>query len=83
LTAIEVAANTFVPRLVGAAITKPDILIINKNRTCAALDVMERDAKHMCSDHPVIYAALKSEGGVAGVLGPFVMLGTLQFVPFD
>jgi Ni2+-binding GTPase involved in maturation of urease and hydrogenase len=53
LTAIEVAANALVPRLGGAAITKPDILIINKNRTCAALDVMERDAKHMWSSLPI------------------------------
>jgi Ni2+-binding GTPase involved in maturation of urease and hydrogenase len=83
LTAFEVAANEFAPRLGGAAITKPDILIININRTCAALDVMERDAKHMCSDHPVIYAALKSERDVADGLGLSVMLGTLQFVPFD
>jgi Ni2+-binding GTPase involved in maturation of urease and hydrogenase len=83
LTAFEVAANEFAPRLGGAAITKPDILIININRTCAALDVMERDAKHMWRDHPFTYAAMKSERGLAGVLGLFVVLGALQFVPFD
>ncbi|MCX8226170.1 MAG: hypothetical protein OTI35_08860 [Sulfitobacter sp.] len=83
LTAFEVAANALVPRLGGVVITKPDILIINKNRTCAALDVMERDARHMWSDHPFTYAAMKSERDVANGLGLFVLLGTLQFVPFD
>ena len=81
------AAGEEIPRKGGPAITKSDILIINKTDLApyvgASLDVMDRDAKRMRGDRPFVFAAMKSDKGVAEVLDLIVKIGGLQMVPAD
>ncbi len=64
---IDVAAGEEIPRKGGPAITKSDILVINKTDLAphvgASLDVMRRDAARMRGDLPVIFASLKAGQG--------------------
>ena len=64
---IDVAAGEEIPRKGGPAITKSDILVINKTDLAphvgASLDVMRTDAARMRGDLPVIFASLKSGEG--------------------
>ncbi|EEB84576.1 urease accessory protein UreG [Roseobacter sp. GAI101] len=87
LYVIDVAAGEEIPRKGGPAITKSDILIINKTDLApyvgASLDVMDRDAKRMRGDRPFVFAAMKSDKGVADVLDLIVQIGGLQKVPAD
>ena len=87
LYVIDVAAGEEIPRKGGPAITKSDILIINKTDLApyvgASLDVMDRDAKRMRGDRPFVFAAMKSDKGVAEVLDLIVKIGGLQMVPAD
>ncbi|MEO9863683.1 MAG: urease accessory protein UreG [Yoonia sp.] len=67
---IDVAAGEEIPRKGGPAITKSDILVINKTDLApyvgASLDVMERDATHMRAGKPFVFTSLrKNEGGTA------------------
>ncbi|WP_372989559.1 urease accessory protein UreG [Sulfitobacter sp.] len=87
LYVIDVAAGEEIPRKGGPAITKSDILIINKTDLApyvgASLEVMDRDAKRMRGDRPFVFAAMKSDKGVADVLDLIVQIGGLQMVPAD
>ncbi len=69
---IDVAAGEEIPRKGGPAITKSDILVINKTDLAphvgASLDVMQRDAARMRGGLPVIFASLKSGDGATEVL---------------
>lgn len=60
---IDVAAGEEIPRKGGPAITRSDILIVNKTDLAphvgASLDVMRNDAKRMRGDLPVVFACLK------------------------
>ncbi len=64
---IDVAAGEEIPRKGGPAITKSDILVINKTDLAphvgASLDVMERDAARMRGDGPVVFSCLKKGDG--------------------
>lgn len=64
---IDVAAGEEIPRKGGPAITRSDILVINKTDLAphvgASLDVMRRDAARMRGDLPVVFASLKSGKG--------------------
>ena len=55
-----VAAGEEIPRKGGPAITKSDILVINKTDLApyvgASLDVMERDAARMRAGRPFVFA---------------------------
>lgn len=68
---IDVAAGEEIPRKGGPAITKSDILVINKTDLAphvgASLDVMERDATKMRGPRPFVFANLKARGGVAAI----------------
>ncbi|UTS82207.1 urease accessory protein UreG [Phaeobacter piscinae] len=68
---IDVAAGEEIPRKGGPAITRSDILIINKTDLAphvgADLSVMERDAKHMRTERPFVFANLKARDGVDGI----------------
>ena len=72
LYVIDTAAGEEIPRKGGPAITKSDLLIINKTDLAphvgASLDVMERDAKRMRGERPFVFAALKHGEGVADVI---------------
>ena len=68
---IDVAAGEEIPRKGGPAITRSDILVINKTDLAphvgASLSVMERDAARMRGDLPVVFASLRYGDGVADV----------------
>jgi len=69
---IDVAAGEEIPRKGGPAITKSDILVINKTDLAphvgASLDVMDRDAKRMRGDKPFVFASLRNAEGQDRVL---------------
>ncbi|AHD11156.1 urease accessory protein UreG [Phaeobacter gallaeciensis] len=68
---IDVAAGEEIPRKGGPAITRSDILIINKTDLAphvgADLSVMERDAKRMRNERPFIFANLKARDGIDAI----------------
>jgi urease accessory protein len=72
LYVIDVAAGEEIPRKGGPAITRSDLLIINKTDLAphvgASLEVMERDATRMRSGRPFVFTALRHGTGVADVI---------------
>ena len=72
LYVIDVAAGEEIPRKGGPAITKSDLLIINKTDLApyvgASLEVMERDAARMRSRRPFVFTALTHGEGVDDVI---------------
>ena len=68
LYVIDVAAGEEIPRKGGPAITKSDILIINKTDLApyvgASLEVMQRDAKRMRGERPFVFSSLRKREGV-------------------
>ena len=65
---IDVAAGEEIPRKGGPAITKSDILVINKTDLAphvgASLEVMNRDAKRMRGERPFVFTELRHGKGV-------------------
>ncbi|WP_278921118.1 MULTISPECIES: urease accessory protein UreG [Pseudophaeobacter] len=65
---IDVAAGEEIPRKGGPAVTRSDILVINKTDLAphvgASLDVMARDAARMRPDLPSYFTNLKARTGV-------------------
>lgn len=65
---IDVAAGEEIPRKGGPAITKSDILIINKTDLAphvgANLNVMDRDATRMRGEKPFVFANLRTREGI-------------------
>jgi urease accessory protein len=78
---IDVAAGEEIPRKGGPAITRSDILVINKTDLAphvgADLSVMERDARRMRRDLPFIMASLRSHAGLMDVVGLIERIGGL------
>ncbi len=78
---IDVAAGEEIPRKGGPAITRSDILVINKTDLAphvgASLDVMARDAARMRGDLPVVFASLRHGKGVDDVIGLLQDIGGL------
>lgn len=72
LYVIDTAAGEEIPRKGGPAITKSDLLIINKTDLAphvgASLEVMERDAKRMRGARPFVFAALRHGKGVEDII---------------
>lgn len=72
LYVIDVAAGEEIPRKGGPAITRSDILIINKTDLAlhvgASLEVMERDATKMRAGRPFVFTALRHGTGVNDVI---------------
>ena len=64
---IDVAAGEEIPRKGGPAITKSDILVVNKTDLAphvgASLDVMHTDAARMRESLPVVFSCLKTGEG--------------------
>lgn len=73
LYVIDTAAGEEIPRKGGPAITKSDLLIINKTDLAphvgASLEVMERDARRMRGTRPFVFAALRHSTGVDEIIG--------------
>ena len=69
---IDVSAGDKIPRKGGPAITKSDLLIINKidiaEYVGASLEVMERDSKKMRGDKPFIFSNLKAKQGLDEII---------------
>ncbi|MEM6661951.1 MAG: urease accessory protein UreG [Pseudomonadota bacterium] len=70
---IDVAAGEEIPRKGGPAITRSDLLVINKTDLAphvgASLDVMDRDAKRMRGARPFVFAQVGKGSGVDEIAG--------------
>lgn len=81
LYVIDVAAGEEIPRKGGPAITKSDLLVINKTDLApyvgASLDVMDRDARRMRGTRPFVFAALKSGTSVDDIVDHILTMGGL------
>lgn len=86
LYVIDVAAGEEIPRKGGPAITKSDLLIINKTDLAphvgASLEVMARDAARMRGDKPFVFCALRHGKGVEDVVRHIIAAGGLP-VAYD
>ena len=78
---IDVAAGEEIPRKGGPAITKSDILVINKTDLApyvgADLSVMEHDAKHQRGARPFVFTNLKTGEGLPRILELIEQIGGL------
>ncbi|WP_353472838.1 urease accessory protein UreG [Salipiger sp. H15] len=78
---IDVAAGEEIPRKGGPAITKSDILVINKTDLApyvgASLEVMERDATRMRAGKPFVFAQVKHGKGVDEIVSLLARIGGL------
>lgn len=76
---IDVAAGEEIPRKGGPAITKSDVLVINKTDLApyvgASLEVMERDAKRMRGDKPFVFTSLRHGKGADEVIALLAKIG--------
>lgn len=81
LYVIDVAAGEEIPRKGGPAITKSDLLIINKTDLApyvgASLDVMDRDARKMRGTRPFVFAELKSGKNIDQIVDHILTMGGL------
>ena len=79
---IDVAAGEEIPRKGGPAITRSDILVINKTDLApyvgASLDVMQRDSLRMRGERPFVFAILKSGEGIERIAGLIRAIGGLD-----
>lgn len=79
---IDVAAGEEIPRKGGPAITRSDLLVINKTDLAphvgASLDVMDRDSKRMRGDGPFVFCALRHGKGVEAVVDFIKQAGGLR-----
>ncbi len=86
LYVIDVAAGEEIPRKGGPAITRSDLLIINKTDLAphvgASLEVMQRDATRVRDGRPFLFTALRKGEGVAEVVAHLARLGGLP-LPAD
>ena len=78
---IDVAAGEEIPRKGGPAITRSDLLVINKTDLAphvgADLSVMERDAARMRKGLPTIFASLRQQKGAEDIRKTLCDLGGL------
>ncbi len=78
---IDVAAGDKIPRKGGPAITRSDLLVINKIDLAplvgANLDVMDRDARQMRGARPFVFTNLKTGEGLDRVVDFVVAQGGL------
>tara|TARA_R110002049_G_scaffold1177_1_gene8624 strand:+ start:11296 stop:11919 length:624 start_codon:yes stop_codon:yes gene_type:complete len=78
---IDVAAGEDIPRKGGPALTKSDVLVINKTDLAphvgASLDVMKRDCEKMRGGRPYVFCALRDNDGGDKVLSRILEIGGL------
>ena len=79
---IDVAAGEEIPRKGGPAITRSDVLVINKTDLApyvgADLSVMERDATRMRQGRPFVFCRLKQGDGVSDIVRLITEIGGLD-----
>ena len=79
---IDVAAGEEIPRKGGPAITRSDVLVINKTDLAphvgANLDVMDRDARKMRGERPFVFTNLRAREGVDKVRELMSNIGALS-----
>ena len=82
---IDVAAGEEIPRKGGPAITRSDILVINKTDLApyvgSDLAVMERDATAQRAGRPFVFTNLKTGAGLPEILRLIEEIGGLTHVP--
>jgi len=82
LYVIDVAAGEEIPRKGGPAITRSDLLVINKTDLAphvgASLEVMDRDATRMRAGRPFVFAALRHGEGVDRIIAEIEAQAGLQ-----
>ncbi len=82
---IDVAAGEEIPRKGGPAITRSDILVINKTDLAqyvgADLQVMERDATRMRAGRPFVFANLRARQGVGDIAELIARIGAIDWKP--
>ncbi|WP_299350896.1 urease accessory protein UreG [uncultured Shimia sp.] len=82
LYVIDVAAGEEIPRKGGPAITKSDLLVINKTDLAphvgASLEVMKTDAKRMRKGKPFVFSSLKNRQGLPEILSHMSDIGGLS-----
>lgn len=82
LYVIDVAAGEEIPRKGGPAITRSDVLVINKidlaPHVGASLEVMDRDATRMRDGRPFVFAQLKENVGVDEIIREIKSLGGID-----
>ncbi len=82
LYVIDVAAGEEIPRKGGPAITRSDLLIINKTDLAphvgASLDVMRNDAGRMREGRPFVFTQLRGDQGVSDIIDFVAAAGGLQ-----
>lgn len=85
LYVIDVAAGEEIPRKGGPAITKSDILIINKTDLAphvgASLEVMTRDATKMRRGRPFVFSSLRNRQGVEEIAELLAKIGGFSVPP--
>lgn len=78
---IDVAAGEDIPRKGGPALTKSDLLVINKTDLApyvgASLDVMQRDCAKMRGGRPFAFCALRHGTGVDAIIAEVIYAGGL------
>ncbi|MEM0922734.1 MAG: urease accessory protein UreG [Pseudomonadota bacterium] len=81
LYVIDTAAGEDIPRKGGPAITRSDLLVVNKTDLAphvgASLDVMASDAARMRGPRPVIFAALRDGEGIGEIVAFLTRAGGL------
>lgn len=79
---IDVAAGEEIPRKGGPAITKSDLLVINKTDLApyvgASLEVMNRDATRMRDGRPFVFSALRHGEGVSEIVAQIEQIAGLS-----
>ncbi|MHA6327181.1 urease accessory protein UreG [Roseivivax sp. CAU 1753] len=79
---IDVAAGEEIPRKGGPAITRSDILVINKTDLAphvgASLAVMDRDAKVMRRGRPFVFTSLRTRDGVRDIVALLAAIGGID-----
>lgn len=82
---IDVAAGDKIPRKGGPAITRSDLLLINKTDLApmvgADLGVMDRDTRKMRGSKPTVFTNLKTGDGVEDVAG-FIVRARSSMTPY-
>lgn len=82
LYVIDVAAGEDIPRKGGPAITRSDLLIVNKTDLAphvgASLEVMKADAARIREERPFVMAALRHGRGVEEIVDALLRLGGLR-----
>jgi urease accessory protein len=78
---IDVAGGEEIPRKGGPAITRSDILVINKTDLApyvgASLDVMARDAARMRGERPFLFSSLRKGDGLVQIADLMAEIGGL------